>query len=236
MDVKKLKISGILFGCFVFFTILIRFIDRAAIGPSDSVVGFAKLNGAVRSAVGDSKMWYALSSFFGVVVILVVAGFVCLGAYELIRRKSFAGVDPDIYALAVIYVIMGVFYIVFDKIIIVNYRPLLENGELAASYPSSHTLMAVTVLGTAVIALYKRLKDPNTRLIVFLSAMILMFLAVLTRFLSGVHWFTDIFASFLLGASLVALYSAISEYSFILRKELKKSSQKKKADRNDEDF
>ncbi|MBO4415488.1 MAG: phosphatase PAP2 family protein [Lachnospiraceae bacterium] len=235
MDVKKLKISGILFGCFVFFTILVRFIDRAAIGPSDSVVGFAKLNGAVKNAVGNSKMWYALSSFFGVVVILVVIGFACLGAYELIRKKSLAGVDPDIYALAVIYVIMAVFYIVFDKIIIVNYRPMLENGELAASYPSSHTLMAVTVLGTAVIALYKRLKDYNIRLIVFAAAMLLMFLAVLTRFLSGVHWFTDIFASFLLGASLVALYSALSDYSFILRRELKKYSQKKKDGRNDEE-
>lgn len=236
MDLKKLKISGILFGCFVFFTILVRFIDRAAIGPSGSTVGFAKLNGAVKAAVGSSKTWYALSSFFGIIVILVVIGFACLGVYELLRKKSFAGVDPDIYALAVIYVIMAIFYIVFNKVIIVNYRPVLENGELAASYPSSHTLMAVTVLGTAVIALHKRLKDANIRLIVFISAFGIMFLAVLTRFLSGAHWFTDIFASFLLGASLVALYSALSDYSFILRKEIKKNSRKRSEDIQDEDY
>ncbi|MBO7092931.1 MAG: phosphatase PAP2 family protein, partial [Victivallales bacterium] len=117
-----------------------------------------------------------------------------------------------IYALAVIYVIMAVFYIVFDKIIIVNYRPMLENGELVASYPSSHTLMAVTVLGTAVIALYKRLKDYNVRLIVFAAAMLLMFLAVLTRFLSGVHWFTDIIGGILLSAALITLYFVVEKW------------------------
>ncbi|MCR5323846.1 MAG: phosphatase PAP2 family protein [Lachnospiraceae bacterium] len=234
MDIKKLKISGILFGCFVFFTILVRFVDRVAIGPSDSVVGFAKLNGAIRNALGSSKMWYALSSFFGIVVILVVAGFACLGAYELIRARSFAGVDPDIYALAVIYVIMAVFYLVFDKVIIVNYRPVLEDGTLAASYPSSHTLMAVTVLGTAIIALHRRLKDANTRLVMFATAMVIMFLAILTRVMSGAHWFTDIVGSFLLGASLVALYSVLSEYSFVLRKEIKKTAKKRSEDIDDE--
>ena len=159
----------------------------------------------------------------------MVVGFAALGIYELIRRKSLTGVDPDLYALAVIYVIMAVFYIVFDKVIVINYRPVLEGEELAASYPSSHTLMAVTVLGTAIIALYKRLKEESTRRVVFACAMLLMLLAVLTRFLSGAHWFTDIIASFLLGASLVALYSALAEYSFILRKQIKQSAQKNKA-------
>ncbi|MCR5767096.1 MAG: phosphatase PAP2 family protein [Lachnospiraceae bacterium] len=229
MDMKKLKISGILFGCFAFFTILIRFIDRKAVGPLESKVGFSLLNNAVKKVVGYSKMWYALSSFFGIIVILVVVGFAALGIYELIRRKSLTGVDPDLYALAVIYVIMAVFYIVFDKVIVINYRPVLEGEELAASYPSSHTLMAVTVLGTAIIALYKRLKEESTRRVVFACAMLLMLLAVLTRFLSGAHWFTDIIASFLLGASLVALYSALAEYSFILRKQIKQSAQKNKA-------
>ena len=228
MDMKKLKISGILFGCFAFFTILIRFIDRKAVGPLESKVGFSLLNNAVKKVVGYSKMWYALSSFFGIIVILVVVGFAALGIYELIRRKSLTGVDPDLYALAVIYVIMAVFYIVFDKVIVINYRPVLEGEELAASYPSSHTLMAVTVLGTAIIALYKRLKEESTRRVVFACAMLLMLLAVLTRFLSGAHWFTDIIASFLLGASLVALYSAFAEYSFILRKQIKQSAQKNK--------
>ena len=225
MDLKKLKISGILFGCFAFFTLLIRFIDRKPIGPKESKVGFALLNGAVSKAVGSSKMWYALSSFFGIIVILVVIGFVCLGAYELIKTRSLTGVDPDIYALAVVYFIMAVFYIVFDKVIVINYRPVLEGEKLAASYPSSHTLMAVTVMGTAIIALYRRFARQNVRVVVFAAGMLIMLFAVLTRFLSGAHWFTDILASFMLGASLVALYAALAEYSFVLRKQIKQSSR-----------
>ena len=221
MDFKKLRLSGILFVCFILFTMLVKTVDRKPIGPNGSLVGLAGMNGAIFRNAGTSNMWYGLSTFFGVLVILVVVGFACLGAYELIRTRDLMGVDPDIYALAVIYVIMAVFYIIFDKAVIINYRPLLEDGELAASYPSSHTLMAVTVIGTAIIALYKRLRDERLRTIVCGALLALMLCAVLTRTLSGYHWFTDILGGLLLGSSLIALYAALAEYSFELRNKIR---------------
>ena len=223
MDWKKLEYSGGLFGCFILFTLLVRFVDRAAIGPLDSVVGLSKLNGAVRDSLGKSSIWYGISTFAGILVILIAVGFACLGAYQLIRYRSLMGVDPDIYALGVVYVIMGIFYIIFEKAV-VNYRPLLENDELAASYPSSHTLLAITVIGTGVIALHKRIRDNKARNVIMIAAFALMFVAIITRTLSGVHWITDIFGAVFLGSSLIALYAALAEYSFVIRDNLRKNA------------
>ncbi|MBP5330819.1 MAG: phosphatase PAP2 family protein [Lachnospiraceae bacterium] len=226
MDFKKIRISGILFICFILFTILVKNVDRKPVGPEGSLVGLAGINGLIFRNVGTSNMWYGLSTFFGVLVILLVIGFACLGAYQLIRTRNFLEVDPDIYALAIIYVIMAVLYIIFDKAVIINYRPVLEDGKLAASYPSSHTLMAVTVVGTAIIALYKRLRDERLRTVVCVALFVIMLLAVLTRTLSGYHWLTDILGGALLGAALVALYAALAEYSFEFRNKLRAPKNK----------
>ncbi len=232
MDFKKIRMSVILFVCFILFTILVKSVDRKPIGPEGSLVGLAGINGAIFRNVGTSNMWYGLSTFFGMLVILVVIGFACLGAYELIRTRDLLSVDPDIYALAVIYVIMAVLYIIFDKAVIINYRPLLEDGKLAASYPSSHTLMAVTVMGTAIIALHKRLKDEKVQFVMSLAALAVMLFAVLSRALSGHHWFTDICGGMLLGSALVALYAALAEYSFELRNKIR-AARKERRDYED---
>ena len=232
MNRNKLQYTGILFGCFILFTLLVRFVDRKAIGPKDSVVGCSAVNGMIRDGLGKSGFWLGISTFLGIIVILVVVGFACLGAYQLIRYRSFMSVDPDIYAIGAIYIIMGIFYILFEKLV-VNYRPLLDDGELAASYPSSHTLMAVTVLGTAVIALHKRIKDRKIINIVIMAVFALLFFAILSRTLSGVHWITDIIGGSLLGMTLISLYSVLEEYSFVLRDNIRNKNTRKKKDLED---
>ena len=224
MDKKRLGYSGIMFGAFILFTLMVRFIDRKDIGPLGSKVGFAWLNGKVRDIIGQSSIWYGLSSFFGLLVILIVVLFVCMGGYELIRRRSLKKVDADIYAMAVIYVIMAAFYIIFEKLVI-NYRPVLDDGELAASFPSSHTFMAVTVMGCAAIAFGKRIQDKATRVLTLAGCFVVMLLAVISRLMSGVHWFTDILAGMLLGAALIMLYGAVYDLAFELMKSVRDKSE-----------
>ena len=220
MDKKRLGYSGIMFGAFILFTLMVRFIDRKDIGPLGSKVGFAWMNQTVKNIIGQNNVWYGLSSFFGLLVILIVILFVCMGGYELLRRRSLKKVDADIYAMALIYVIMFGFYILFEKVII-NYRPILDNGELEASFPSSHTFMAVTVMGCAAIAFGKRIVDRNTRIVTVAGCFLIMLFAILTRFLSGAHWFTDILAGMLLGATLIMLYGAIYDLAFELMRNVK---------------
>ena len=42
-----------------------------------------------------------------------------------------------------------------------------------------------------------------------IGSIVMMVVGVLTRFLSGAHWFTDIVGSLLLGAALVSLFTSV---------------------------
>ena len=64
----------------------------------------------------------------------------------MVQRKSLARVDRDLYALAGLYVALGMCYIFFEKFI-VNYRPVILDEGLEASFPSSHTMLATLPLG-----------------------------------------------------------------------------------------
>ena len=227
MDKRKFGLSGGFFLIFIIYTLLVRFVGRAAIGPKDSFVGFAGLNGAVRDAVGRSNIWKGISTFSGIIAIAVAGVFVILGLYQLIRYRSLMGVDPDIYALGVVYVLTAATYLLFEKVII-NYRPVLENGELAASYPSSHTMLMVTIYGTAVAALHRRIKDRGTSLVIKGAAFVMMLIGVLGRTLSGVHWITDIIGSLIIGVAFITLYSALTDYSFVLRDSIRNKPKKRK--------
>lgn len=67
------------------------------------------------------------------------------------QKQKLQKVSAAIYGLALVYVLMVVWYVGFEKVII-NYRPVLLDGALEASYPSSHTMMVVTILWTGILA------------------------------------------------------------------------------------
>ena len=64
----------------------------------------------------------------------------CGGFIQLVRRRSFFRVDIDIILLGIYYIIVILCYLVL-KMIPINYRPVLIDGRLEASYPSSTTLL-----------------------------------------------------------------------------------------------
>ena len=104
-------------------------------------------------------------------------------------------------ALGVFYLVVLGAYLLFEKHV-VNYRPVLINNYLEASYPSSTTLLVMTVMPTAAIYLHSRYKTVSVSIYVFTALM------VLGRLLSGVHWLTDIIGAALLSGGLVLLYKA----------------------------
>ena len=116
-------------------------------------------------------------------------------------------VDKNLYALLVVYLLVGVTYILFEKVII-NYRPIL-NEELEASFPSSHTMLSLCILGTGIIESDYLIKDKKINFTVKIIAFAVMFLTVIGRLLAGVHWFTDILGGLIISASYIALFSGI---------------------------
>ena len=85
------KILGISMGlllAFVLWTLLIRFIDVKTIGPQESAVGFATLNGFFHNLTGVNFTLYTITDWLGLVPVFVCFGFGLLGLIQLIKRKS----------------------------------------------------------------------------------------------------------------------------------------------------
>ena len=207
---NKSLIAGIvLFVAFAVFTVLVKVVDVAAVGPLGSKIGFSKMNNSIFEGIGTSDTWYSISEVFGIFALIVAGVFVIVGLVQLIRRKNLKLVDNHILALGVFYVVVAMAYIFFE-VLVINHRPVLAQGVLEASYPSSHSMLAVCILSSAIIEI-KKLFENKKKLIITLDAIsvVVMVIIVLGRLLSGMHWFTDIIGGILLSLALVFLYHGI---------------------------
>lgn len=194
---------------FIIFTILVKVIDVQPVGAEGSLIGFAGLNTAVFSLLGTNHFCYLATQLFGVLAILVAAVFAVLGFVQLLKRKSLLKVDREILMVGIVYVLVIILYILFEKLAI-NYRPLILDEGLEASYPSTHTMLILTILGTAIPLAGKYIKNPKAALAVKLVCILIMWLTVIFRLVSGVHWFTDIIGGVLISLSLISLYKSLS--------------------------
>ena len=205
---KNFIASMCLLAAFVMWTLAICFVDVRAIGPKGSCVGFAVINDFVHTLTGVHLSLYNITDWLGLVPIFVCMGFGILGLTQWIKRKSICKVDYDILVLGGFYTVTMAVYLFFESVVI-NYRPVLINGFLEASYPSSTTMLVTCVMPTAIMQLESRIK--NKAIGNIFAAIIIVFTAfmVIGRLISGVHWFTDIVGGALLSAGLVMMYRAV---------------------------
>lgn len=198
-----------LLSIFVIWTVLVLCVDVQTIGPNGSSVGFATLNGFVHKATGTNMTLYNITDWLGLVPIGIALGFAVLGLAQLIKRKSFLKVDRSILVLGGFYIVVITVFLFFEKVVI-NYRPVLIEGILEASYPSSSTMLVMCVMPTAIMQLSERIKNKAVRNIV--TYIIIAFIAfmVIGRLLSGVHWLTDIVGGAFFSAGLVMTYYSIA--------------------------
>lgn len=204
----KLYAGAGLLAAFVLWTVLVRLVDVQAIGPDGSSVGFAALNGYVHALTGVHMTLYTITDWAGLVPIAVALGFAVLGLVQWIKRKRLLLVDRSILALGVFYVIVIAVYLFFE-IVVINHRPVLINGYLEASYPSSTTLLVTCVMPTAMLQLRTRIKNRAVRRCVLLAIAVFIALMVIGRLFSGVHWITDIIGGALFSAGAVLIYASV---------------------------
>ena len=197
-----------LIAAFVLWTIAVLFIDVKSVGPNGSSVGFSTMNMYVKHVVGVHMTLYIITDWLGIVPVAVAFCFAVLGVVELIKRRSLLKVDRNIIALGVFYIIVIAVYLLFEKVV-VNYRPVLIDGNLEASYPSSTTLLALCVMPTAVLQLWARVKNKTLRKVLVIGIAVFTAFMVIGRLVSGVHWFSDIIGGVLFSAGLDLLYFAV---------------------------
>jgi len=206
---RKLCLSALFLALFAAWTLALGQIDVQPIGPNGSSVGFAAMNGAFHALTGVHFPLYVLTDWLGLVPVVFMFGFALLGLVQWVRRKHLLLVDRSILVLGGFYLaVLGVY--LFFEAHIVNYRPVLIGGFLEASYPSSTTLLVVTVMPAAILQLRARIRRLPLRRAA--AAVLTAFTAfmVLGRLVSGVHWLSDIIGGVLLGAGLVLLYDALA--------------------------
>lgn len=193
---------------FLLWTVAIQFVDVQAIGPQESSVGFATINQFVHNLTGVHMSLYTITDWLGLVPLMFVMGFALLGLLQWIQRKHLLNVDYNILILGGFYIVVMAVYVLFEMLV-VNYRPVLIDGILEASYPSSTTMLVMCVMPTAVMQFNSRIRNKLLRNIV--AAILVAFIAfmVIGRLVSGVHWFTDIIGGALLSAGLVLMYCAV---------------------------
>ncbi len=193
----------------ILFSVLTFVVDRKPIGYDGTSVGFSSINGLFAGSFGYNPVMDTLSDIAMYLSFLVVAAFAFIGVMQLIRGKSLSKVDKTIIGLGILYVVVAVLYVAFDKIPI-NYRPILPPGEteIETSFPSTHTLVICTVLGSGIVALKRLFKNEMTVRVLKIAFIAIMVIGVCARLFAGVHWLTDIVAGLLFSVTLVSLYTA----------------------------
>ena len=91
----------------------------------------------------------------------------------------------------------------------INYRPVLIDGIMEASYPSSTTLLVLSVMPTLWFQAKRRMKNETLLKWVCVFSVLFSIFMVVGRTVAGVHWLTDIMGSILLSTGLFLLYRAI---------------------------
>jgi len=193
---------------FICYTYGARYINEAPIGPNGSVVGYSSVNEAVFNKLGTSELWYGISEVLGFIPLITAGCFALLGLYQLIKRKSIAAVDVSLYLLAALYALVAAAYVLFE-IFPVNYRPVLTDGVLEASFPSSHTLLACTVMATAILQFHIRISSKLWLIILDTASVLVIIFTAAGRLLAGVHWLSDIVGAFILSAIFIVSYCTV---------------------------
>ena len=159
--------SLILLAVSVIFTLLVAFVGKAPVGPENSKVGFAALNAALHDQFGYNTVFYGISSVLGYLTILT-ALINCVGYLaNLIKKKDLRMVRADLTATLGIYILLAVLYLVFEFVVI-NYRPVILEEGLEASFPSTHSMLAIAVMFSAAQQVRTGMKESGIRNILIL--------------------------------------------------------------------
>ena len=205
-DRKKYFLIGSIFVMmFALLTILIMTVDVQPVGQNGTDIGFAGFNTTFHEMTGVNMLLYTITDWLGLVPILICMIFGGVGFIQLVKRKSLLKVDKDIIILGIYYIIVIMAYLIFEMIPI-NYRPIPIEGIMEASYPSSTTLLVLSVMPMLVDQTDRRISDSFIKKLIGIFAVLFSIFMVTGRLISGVHWFTDIMGSIILSIGLYYMY------------------------------
>ena len=190
----------------VLATILAAVVDVQPVGVEGTKLGFATINTDFFARHGQNETFYKLSKYAGYICFATAAGFAVFFLIQLIQRKSLSKVDRNLSVLIMLYILTASLYLLFDKVLIINYRPVIRDKGLESSFPSTHVMIAWVVMVSAVDQWNIYIKNENLKIAAIACSLLVMLVVIVARMFSGVHWLTDILGGILIGDMLIAWY------------------------------
>ena len=213
---KSIIFASVAAGFFLLFlvlTILVKFVDVKSIMGNGLEVGLSSLNKVFLAKeynkhidlFSDVLLYCSMFSFIFMIGLLI---------YQWVDRKSLKKIDKDIYIILGLAVVLVLFWIFFDKILVINYRPFNMSAKLESSYPSTHVLLT-TYLTLSTFNLYGKYVNRNlAKLGGIIAAMFIIMFVCVSRIAAGMHYFTDVIGGLFLGLGLYFTYETL-KYTFL---------------------
>ena len=206
---KRILLLGVsLVAAFIVWTAMVLLVDVQPLGQNGTNVGFATWNLWFHQLTGVHMSIYVVTDWLGLVPVFVCMVFGMIGFLQLVQRRSLWKVDRDILVLGIYYIVIILGYLIFEMFPI-NYRPIFIEGVLEASYPSSTTLLVLSVMPTLIFQANRRLQNEIQKKMIVICTTLFSLFMVIGRLVAGVHWFTDIVGGILLSAGLFYIYKAV---------------------------
>ena len=204
---RLLWIGYILIAGFVIWTLLIQAVDVQPLGINGTNIGFATINCWFHRLTGVHMVIYTITDWLGIIPVFICIIFGGIGCVQLLKRRSLLKVDYDIIFLGAYYLLVILVYSIFEMIPI-NYRPVLIEGFMEASYPSSTTLLVLCVMPTLIEQVNRRSENEISKKVIKALVICFSVFMVFGRLVSGVHWLTDIIGSIMLSIGLFCIYKS----------------------------
>lgn len=194
---------------FLLLIILLMTVNKEVVcGHEIGLYGFNKI-----FLVGKyNDLWDVISDVIFYISIGFCFGLAIYGFYQLTQRRNILKVDKDILFTGIGILLLLILWIVFDRWLIVNCRPILIAEEAEASFPSTHVMFSTFILFTSCKIIIRRNPTKKVNRILGICGMsVLVLLCILGRLLSSMHWMTDVLGGFLIGFGMFGLVFGIDK-------------------------
>lgn len=204
MKKKASIILSSIFGfLFLLLLILVKFIDvqESSIGKN---IGLYTLNNLLLPKKPIAILG-TISTLCMLIGFLSLAFTLSLFIYRLCTEHNYKKIFSDYYPYILSTLLIVIFYLFFE-VAIVNYRPILVDGQYEASFPSSHIFITITLLFTSDAIINDYFKNKTLKIITLSLSSIISLITFFGRILSMNHWFTDCLAGVILSIVLISLF------------------------------
>ena len=173
-------------------------------------VGFGTLNNVIFAFFGENEVWGKITDILlGVLIASAVIAIFWAAARWAKEGKDSKKMGKSLACFGVAGGVAAAIYLIFEKLLVINYSPVLEGGKAVPSFPSTHVLVAVVLAMISAIILTSLLKKRVLRIAVNTILPTLMVWMMVGVILAGTGWFTDVIGGLLYGMTAVSLYQTL---------------------------